>query len=154
MLSRSVYWVWFPLLTALFIIIRLLHHALADIWQSMVINCGFLLLQLVFVSAWFSLKKGSWVNITSQLLGWGDILFLLSIAFYLSVINFLFFYIASLIGGLVCWGIWQAITGKKDKHIPLAGIQAFIFTIFLANDWWLLHLNLTDDTWLLHLITK
>ena len=92
--------------------------------------------------------------ITTNLLGWGDILFLLSISFYLSVLNFLFFYIVSLVGALLIWVTWQAVSKEKNKQIPLAGLQALIFTVFLAGDWWFNSFTLTDDAWLLHLIIK
>lgn len=153
--SRSVYWILFPLLATLFINLRLLaHQPEAEIWHPALINCGFLLVQLLLVSAYFSLKKGYWVNITTQLLGWGDILLLICTALYLSVINFLFFYVFSLVVSLSFWLIWQLLVNKKSKEIPLAGLQAFIFTVFLASDWWYLHHNLTDDNWLLHLMIK
>ena len=153
--SRSVYWILFPLLTGLFIGIRLISQTLNwDAGQSLIINLGFLSLQFLLVSAWFSFKSGKWINITAQLLGWGDVLFLVSIAFYLSVLNFLFFYMISLVGVLVVWLIWQSIAGKTQKHIPLAGFQAILFMMFLANGWWLANYDMTHDDWLLQLITK
>ena len=95
-----------------------------------------------------------WVNIMANLLGWGDVLFLISIAFYLSTLNFLLFYMVSLVGSLLIWVIWQTIYITKNKHIPLAGLQALIFTVFLAGDWGLKYFSLVNDAWLLRLITK
>jgi hypothetical protein len=154
-LSRSVYWIVFPLLATLFVVLRLLsHQSLSAIWQPTIINSGFLMLQLLLVSAWFSLKQGVWINITTKLLSWGDILFLLCTAFYLSVTSFLFFYMTSLISVLIIWFVWQLISSKKDKQIPLAGFQALLLMLFLAGDWWVLQLHITNDDWLLNLILK
>ena len=155
MMSRSVYWALFPLLAILFILLRLLSHQyFADIGQSTLINLSFLAIQLLLVSAYFSLKKGWWVNITAGLLGWGDVLFLLCSAVYLSVLNFFLFYLLSLLTALLFWLTVQLIVNKKSRQIPLAGLQALFLAVCLAGDWWLMSVNLTDDTWLLHFILK
>lgn len=153
--SRSVYWFLFPALMGLFISVRLLRQGLfIEIWQPVLLNMTFLILQLLIVSVYFSIKNKHWINITTGLLGWGDILLLLSIACYLSVLNFLFFYMISLTGVLVIWLIWQLIAKQKNKQIPLAGIQSLIFAVFLATGWWCIPVNLTSDDWLLRLINK
>jgi hypothetical protein len=154
MRSRSVYWVLFPVLGLLFIVLSLQqHHLYTDLLQPTLINMGFLLLQFLLVSAYFSVKNSGWTNITASMLGWGDILFLLSIAFYLSVLNFLFFYIASLVIILLYWLSLRAFSAKKNKHIPLAGLQALLFAVFLTTDWWIKPVNITSDDWLLRIIT-
>jgi hypothetical protein len=153
--SRSVLWVLFPVLVVLLMILNFAQHRLfADARYTVLINIGFLSLQFLIVSAYFSIKNGHWINITADLLGWGDILFLLSIAFYLSVLNFLLFYIVSLVGVLLSWLAWLALSPGKDKHIPLAGLQALLFGLFLTTAWWIKPVNLTSDDWLLQLINK
>jgi hypothetical protein len=153
--SRAVYWFLFPILSILLIVLRFHHPFSWSDWEkSTLINAGFITVQLVFLTLYFSLKNRKWVNITTGLLGLGDILFLLSIAFYLSVLNFLVFYIASLICVLVLWLTLQGVSVKKYKYIPLAGFQSLIFMLFLACDWWLRSFDLTSDTWLLNLIAK
>jgi hypothetical protein len=153
--DRSVHWFLFPLLVVTITCIRLLNHfVLSEFEQSVIINIGFVVLQLLILTIYFSIKNKKWINITGQLLGLGDILFLLSISFYLSVLNFLFFYIVSLVGVLLLWVGWQAVSAKKNKFIPLAGFQSLILILLLASDWWYRSLDLTNDNWLLHLITK
>ncbi|MHB8209086.1 hypothetical protein [Mucilaginibacter sp.] len=153
--SRSVYWIVFPLLIVLFIISDLIKQkATGDLWLSVLLNLGFLVLQLLIITGWFSLKEKRWLNISANRLGWGDILFLVSISFYLSFVNFLFFHIVSLFAALTGWLIWQFFTNKKSKHVPLAGMQALAFGIFLSGDWWLLHFDMTNDTWLIQLLIK
>jgi hypothetical protein len=115
---------------------------------------SFIGMQLVILTLYFSVKNKKWINITSGLLGLGDILFLLSIAVYLSVLNFLFFYITSLIAVLFTWLIWQRVSAKKNKYIPLAGLQSLMAILFLLGDWWLRFFDLTNDAWLLNLVAK
>lgn len=153
--DRSVHWLLFPLLTAtLFLIRSRVNVNVIDILQLSFVNLGFLVLQLAILTVYFSLKNRQWINIADHLLGWGDILFLVSIAFYLSTLNYLFFYITSLSATLVIWLSWQALATKKNKFIPLAGLQCLIFILFLASDWWFKFFDLTNDAWLLHLITR
>lgn len=153
--ERAIFWFLFPVLIGLLVADRFLQHQdIAEMWQPVAINVGFLIVLLLLVSAWFSLKIGRWVNISNRLLGWGDMLFLLSIAFYLSVLNFQFFYVCSLVMVLLVWIIWQQFSKIKDKQIPLAGLQAIIFSVFLASDWWYTHINITNDDWLLRILMK
>ena len=154
-IGRSVYWIVFPVLTVLLITLRILQHQqIIEFWQPTSMNLLFLGLQLLIVSVWFSLRQGHWVDVTAKLIGWGDVLFLAAIAFYLSVLNFLFFYIGSLVIVLVLWLGIQFFISEKNKQIPLAGLQAFAFALFLSSDWWLMHINVTDDYWLQKLLIK
>ena len=151
--SRFVYWLVFPALVLEFILWHYLQQqSLKEIWQSILFNVLFLLLQLLLITIYFSLKSKRLINITSELLGLGDILFLLSMAFYFSVLNFMAFYLISLIESLITWLLWLTLTKHKNKHIPLAGIQALFLIIFLTLDWWILHFNIANDDWLLRLI--
>jgi hypothetical protein len=153
--ERAVYWFMFPVLMLLFLGLHWLQgNAFAEIRQSVSINIGFLAFQFLMVSAYFSVKHKKWTNITAGLLGLGDVLFLLTLCFYLSVLNFLFFYIASLVLVLLIWLVWQFFAKETDKQVPLAGLQALLFAVFSAACWWFWPLNLTSDEWLLKVIYK
>jgi len=153
--SRSVYWILFPLLLVLFIVSDLVRHELiVGLWLPTSLNLGFLALQLIIITCYFSLKEKRWVNVSINLLGWGDILLLVSISFYLSFANFLFFHVVSFVLTLTSWLIWQLFADKKSERIPLAGIQSLILAVFLSGDWWLYHVDATNDAWLLNLLIK
>ncbi|MEO7215168.1 hypothetical protein [Mucilaginibacter sp.] len=155
LIHRAVYWFLFPLLAALFLVLNVLDSIpLKEILLTTAINFVFLFLQWLLVSAYFSLKQKSWVNITAHLLGWGDVLFLLTLCFYVSVLNLLFFYMTSLVLILMIWAVGQKTSLIKSKKIPLAGLQSLIFALYLALDWCSSTVNLTNDYWLLHLMTK
>ncbi len=152
-LNRSVYWLLFPALALSFVVIHVLQNwSFREITLGLLINLVFFGVQLGIVTIYFSFKKKHWVNITSQMIGWGDILFLLCITIYFSVLNFLFFYLGSLILSLSIWLIWKSLFKIKDKQIPLAGLQALLLAVFLSTDWYCIHVNLTDDYWLLRVL--
>lgn len=155
MRDRSVYGFLFPVLMLLFLGLQLLQgNTLMGIGQSVGINIGFFAIQFFIVSAYFSVKHKKWTNLTAGLLGWGDVLFLLALCFYLSVLNFLFFYITSLVLVLVIWLVWQFFAKETSKQVPLAGLQALLFAVFSAACWWIWPLNLTSDDWLLKVMYK
>jgi hypothetical protein len=130
------------------------YHSLTTLWRTASINFVFLIIQLLLVSVYFSVKNNKWTPIYQSLLGAGDILFLMSIGVYFSVLNYLFFYIVSLIVVLLLWVPINLFVIKQKTTIPLAGLQALCFGLFLIADWGLKWFNLTDDTWLLNLIAR
>jgi hypothetical protein len=145
----------FPFLGASLAILHYLQvYTLHAFLQPVLINLGFIAVQLILVSIYFSVKHKKLVNITDQMLGLGDVLFLSCVVLYLSVLNFLFFYVLSLIVVLLAWLLWQTIATPKNKQIPLAGFQSLIFILFLMFDWWVRPFGLTNDNWLLNLIAK
>jgi hypothetical protein len=153
--SKSVYWILFPALSATFIGMHTLQNGWGTDWiKPALINIAFIALQLLVISIYFSVKSRNWVFITSGMIGWGDILFLLSIAFYLSTLSFLFFYITSLLAILIIYLAWTLFSKQTGKQIPLAGLQALLFAVFLSADWWLLQLNLSSDDWALNILEK
>lgn len=145
---RGVSWILFPLLGLTIISVRAFSApSLAFIGESLLVNMGFILVILALLVLYFLLKHRRFVNITDQYLGWGDILFLVVLALYLSILNFLLFFVISLLFAGVCHTIFVGF--HKDRHIPLAGFQALLFTLFLAADWWFFHWRITEDDWLL-----
>jgi hypothetical protein len=129
-------------------------QTLSEISMAILTNVCFLSIQLLLVCAWFSWRNGRWTNVTESLLGWGDILFLTSIAFGLSVFSFLFFYIISLAIISTYWAALQAIRKNDNLKVPLAGLQALLLALILSGDWWLFHVNLTNDDWAFKMISQ
>lgn len=149
---RAVYWWCFPVI---FVLLLVLTRENAD-WHSVVANSlynvAFLLLQLVVLTVYFSFRQRKLVIITKGLLGWGDILLLLCLAFYFSPLTYLLFYVSSLIIVL----LFTLLIRLKDKEagmkVPLAGLQALLFAILLVADWNSSFINTASDDWLLYLI--
>ena len=149
-LYRAVYWIVFPLLLPLMIVVAVKGHTIQDVIISSSYNIGFLLVQLILLFVYFSVKERRLVNITCGYLGWGDILFLLCIAFYLSPFNYLIFYIASLIV-VLCFSLTLSyLKSTKESKIPLAGLQAIMFSLLFLADWRMDIFNMTNDDWVLN----
>jgi hypothetical protein len=148
---RAVHWVLFPLLIIGLLSLKLLEGSDTSLAREQIaVNLSFLVLVLGVLTGYLSISRRRFINITLNLMGWADILFLAAIGFYLSVLNYVFFYIVSIPIVLILWLFYRLITGNKGKHIPLAGLQALLFIVFLAGDWWCFHIHITDDYWLLH----
>jgi hypothetical protein len=153
--SRLVLWTLFPALAAGLCLVHVLRTGSVNLlWFPLVCNMVLVIMMLLAVSLYVWITRKKFINIIDSLLGWADILFLVAIAFYFSVPNFLVFWIASMSFALLAWIIWQALAERKSKHIPLVGLQSIALVLFLSADWWLHLVNLTDDTWLLNLVSK
>jgi len=152
--KRSVYALWFPALWVLFVINHFLtKDTVGTVLQSVLLNLGFLGVQFLILTIYFSWKADARINITHSLIGWGDVLLLICIAFYLPVFNFVAFYVLSLIAVLLSWIVWLKVSQTTEKHIPMAGLQAAFFGGLLLYDWFSASIDLTTDTWLLHYLS-
>ncbi|MDP9080011.1 MAG: hypothetical protein M3O71_21505 [Bacteroidota bacterium] len=150
--ERAVFWILFPVLALSFLSYRLLRNdPVAAICQAALVNIGFIAVVFLLLTAYFSVKRRKWTNVTDGLLGLGDLLFLLALCFYFSILNFLLFYITSLILVLATWLIWRSVV-KNSNEVPLAGLQAVLLAILLGLSWWVLPVDLTNDNWILRLM--
>lgn len=125
---RAVSWVLFPMITLLFFLINSNESKLT----SVSFNLLFLAAQIFFLWLYFSLKHRKPVNIFSQYIGLGDVLFLCAITFYFSPINFLFFYISSLILIILYVLIQKLMFANSNNAIPLAGLQALLMCFIIG----------------------
>ncbi|MBB5440952.1 Flp pilus assembly protein protease CpaA [Pedobacter sp. AK017] len=127
---RAISWYLFPVLA---IVLLLLNPSLS--LQNCLLNIGFVAFVLVLLTAWFSLKQGSMVNLTRRHLGMGDILFLLCLALFFSPVDFFLFYLFSLL--LICMGTGAYLLLRRPANftIPLAGLQGFVLILLLLASW-------------------
>ncbi|MBB2143996.1 hypothetical protein GM921_00735 [Pedobacter sp. LMG 31464] len=146
---RAVYWWLFPLL---FILLALLGgglHQLSETTEKFISNLAFLTLQLFLLMIYFAIRHKKIINITKAYLGLGDILFLLVIGIYLSFLNFVLFYVASLMLIIIFELIKSKLLSSRNKKIPLAGYQSLFLCAYILVDQFTVRLNLTNDLWLL-----
>ncbi|TFF36209.1 prepilin peptidase [Mucilaginibacter psychrotolerans] len=152
--SRSIAWPLFPALAVLFVIIRF-----APRWSfsGMVIEVAGPLICLSFmltmVSLYISARYRKWIWITDEMLGWADVLFLACLAFYLPLLNYMLFFIASSIVILLSWLVYQLMSPVKSKFIPFAGCQALLLGGLLVISW-LSPFDITSDLWFIKLATR
>jgi hypothetical protein len=149
-LWRKVYVLVFPVMALLFVIAAFLNgRQLAEVVMTSLINLSFLVLQFLLLSVYFFIKNKRRVKLTGTQLGLGDIFFLLTIIVYFSALNFILFYVTSLIMSLLLWFIWRWLAANPGRHIPLAGLQALIMIGFLGWDFLERSVDLTNDAWLM-----
>jgi hypothetical protein len=176
--SRRVSWIFFPLLA----VAGMLHtfEGLHSWRQSLFYagcNATFLAIQLTVLMGYFFVR-GKMVGgtagrvrtirgIIDHQIGLGDILFLVAACFFFSPVNFISFYVYSLLLSLAIamgrmvvkrGGGWSGREagwkgGEAGWSIPLAGLQAvFLLLFFCAGA--LLHFSPLSDHWLLDKIFR
>ncbi len=151
--SREVHWLLFPLLAIAFMWMRFVSGGLPIAYfEGVLENNIFLALQGILLLCYFSLKNRRWTNITVELLGLGDILFLVSVTFCFSVVSYIVFYVLSLFLVMLIWLVWQALQKEKHGKIPLAGLQALLLACFLAIAWWVFPFNILNDDWIVRIV--
>ena len=146
---RAVYWICFPVLAVLLGIQKTIDNGFQSFLTESLFTGGFLLLQFLVLWLYFTIRYRKPINLTNGYLGWGDILFLLAACFYLSPLNYVVFYVGSLVVAIVYAITDRLIFKKDDLTIPLAGIQALLFVLLLIIAY-VLHLNFDQDSYTLY----
>lgn len=136
---RAISWITIPLLFSAFSIHSIFATDFNNFLQSFFFNAGFIFIQLLVVTAWFSLKSRAIINITIKYIGWGDILFFLVAAAVFSPVNFILFYLLSIFSTLVYaigFRFLKRSTGIENlpngSQIPLAGAMALLLFVFYS----------------------
>lgn len=146
---RAVYWWCFLILAIVMFTLKYRLSGFEQVIAHAGYGTGFLMFQLGILWLYFSLKKKKAVNLTGEYLGWGDILFLVAIAFYLSPGNYVIFYVISLMTVLLYALINTLLSSKeRNPHIPLAGLQAALLVVLIIIDYSSSKFMLYDDSWL------
>jgi hypothetical protein len=96
------------------------------------INFIIIIVHFLILTAYFSLKEKRVIDLKKNYLGKGDIVFLISISFLLSPVNFVLFFFTSLIFSLLTTLIVRLFIPDKFITIPLAGLQSLFLIFVLA----------------------
>lgn len=129
---RAVYWLCFPFLCFLFLAIKQQQGILAELLAQVFYNLLFLSSQLLLLWVYLSIKNRRAVYMTQQYLGWGDILFLITLSLYLSPANYVLFYVGSLMVIISFLLVQRKIQTKTNPEIPLAGMQAMLLLLLIS----------------------
>ena len=109
-----------------------------EMFFNAVMNLFFLLVVLLCVTLYFSLKSKKLISVFDVFVGWGDVLFLVALVPLFHPLDYVLFYTLSTIVSL-----FVALV-MKGKEIPFAGIlSALLLFVFVAG--WL-----SDTMWLMH----
>jgi hypothetical protein len=142
---RAISWWSFPLLSMAAAGIDYGNLRVSDI----VINSCFTLVQLMMLSLYFSIKEKSIINITQKYLGWGDILLWVVSCLLFSPLNFIAFFIVSLVFTMMVVIGWKLTKIKPAMiTVPLAGIQAVALLLVLLINVLSNRFQFRDDGWI------
>jgi hypothetical protein len=147
---RAVTWWCFPVLFLLLSAQYWLSSRWQDWFPILLLNIGFVSVQLALVSLYFSLKHRKWVLLTNGFLGLGDVLFFICFCGAMSTPFFVAFYITSLIGSLLLSALIPPI---RKNGIPLAGLQALFLIPVLVYSY-VQGINLTEESVLIVLVNE
>ncbi|MCH2045461.1 MAG: hypothetical protein MK212_15190 [Saprospiraceae bacterium] len=98
-------------------------------------NLSFILVQLILLSIYFSIKHRQWINISKDYLGLGDILFFIPLSLLFSPFYFVVFFVLSLSLILSIVLIRQVFFVKAQANIPLAAALSLTLLLFLSLEY-------------------
>jgi predicted neutral ceramidase superfamily lipid hydrolase len=150
--QRQISWFFIPLLFVGFMYKECYSDGGAI--KDLMLNIGFVLIQLVVLTAYMSVKNKKIVNVINSYLGIGDILFFAVLCAAFSPINFLVFYLCSIVLTLIGYLIYNAIIKSSQKEIPLAGAMASGMMMLMIANFFLPKMNLYNDTFFISCFIK
>lgn len=142
---RAVYWWLFPLLLMALAMIKIKENNWSSLSNDLLYNGLFLGGQILFLTLYFSIKERRRVNIFKAYFGLGDLFFLCCITVYFSFLNYILFYIISLLAIILLTLFTQVMLKKTNPKIPLAGWQAILLLVFLVVDGYGRKIDFTTD---------
>jgi len=130
--TRVVIWVFFPILFVLLLGLSLMQFSVKDVFINKILfNTLLLIITASGMVLYFSLKGKSFKTVKSEMIGLGDVLFLLAITPFFDPFSFCFFIVfgslISIIGNLV----FDYFNKEKSPNIPFAGNLALILSIMI-----------------------
>ena len=117
-------------------------------------NAAFIMVQLICLTIYFSIKNKKFQNIIDSYLGLGDVLFFVVVGTVFSPLNFIAFYLCSMIVTLLAIIAYNSFSSKQTKDIPLAGAMAAALMILLFITWAVPGVDLYNDGYLLNILHK
>jgi hypothetical protein len=131
--ERQVHWSYFPILAGAGGVHAYEElHSMEKLAMYAGCNLAFLMIQFLLLKSYFFIRQTAMVSIIDRKIGWGDILFLLAAAFFFSPLNFIWFYLSSLLFSLMVSLLWSTYRRSALRSIPLAGLQSVFLLLFIG----------------------
>jgi len=118
---------WWTLPLVVFLSFLLENRPFDNVFSQAFINMIFILINLIVITIYFSIKNSRLVSVINSQLGIGDVFLFVVFCFMFSVLNYILFFLLSMLLSVLYGVIFQKFT--KQKTIPLAGIMAFLFIV-------------------------
>lgn len=151
--QREISWFFIPLLLAGFIYTAMYKENAGIAFKYILFNLSFIIIQLVLLTIYMSVKNKKLVNIVNTYIGIGDILFFAVIAAAFSPFNFIVFYLISTILTLLGFALFNLLKGSS-REIPLAGAMAGAMMILMIMNFCVPELNFYNDDFFISCFTK
>ncbi|KQR70888.1 hypothetical protein [Pedobacter sp. Leaf176] len=132
---RAVHWWLFVLLFSGLGLVTFLNFGFRISMERTMQNSVFVVLQVLSLSIYFSLKKGKRVNIFKGYFGLGDLCFLMAMSIYLPLLSYVLFYVGSLLLVILVTVFRNAFLKQNSLKIPLAGYQAICLLMLMILDY-------------------
>lgn len=95
---------------------------------------GFILINIICLTLYFSVKNKQFVNPIDSKIGLGDIVFFLVIAPLFYIKAYILFFVTGMLFSLLLYGVFIRFREKQKKTIPLAGyLSIYLGMILLSN---------------------
>jgi len=145
--ERAVVSILFPVLFFLIGIYVVLKNGLQITLLQTVLNLVLILFFSVSLFLIYGIREKSFKRIINKKLGMGDLVFWASVTPLFSVLNFVLWFISSLVFTLIAYLCFTLIyKQKKDEFkIPLAGFQALFLAAMLIINERFFHWNFSVD---------
>ena len=132
--SREISWFLIPLLLIGFAVYGLQQIRMEEFATYFGINLMLVMLNLLCVTLFISLKEKKPTNILKHHLGLGDVLFFLVLTLVFSPFNFIFFYLGSILLTALIYGGLIVFNKKKKVLVPLAGAMSLMLIVTMLID--------------------
>ena len=130
---RAISWIAPVAVLGLLIFKGLMNLPIIKLGSIFLINELILFIQFSILIIYFRMKgysfKGFWQNV----MGTGDLLFLVCISAAFAPFNFILFLLAGLIFTMIGYGIMMLLKIGKEKAIPFAGLLAVFMILLLIT---------------------
>jgi len=95
-------------------------------------SSGFLLINFMCIVVYFSMKKSTLINPFKNLIGLGDLIFLIGVIPMFSFRNYILFFITGMLFTLLLYAVFYK--RYTQKAIPLAGYLSIYAVLLLISD--------------------
>lgn len=145
---REISWLLIPFLLCSFLAKGICLISSQQLIAYTLYNVGFIAIQLLVLTAYMSVKNKKLTNIVNSYLGLGDVLFFIVICVAFSPVNFIFFYVLSLLFTLGGFIAYNFVVKKAKKEIPLAGAMAMVMITLILINQWMKQFNFYNDDYI------
>lgn len=148
---RAISWWLIPVLFGMLAYTNIQRASLEIVLENLMLNFGFIAIQLGALYIYFSIKNRCFVNIINTYLGSGDVLFFVVLAVSFSFLNYIVFQVVSFLLVAIGFGIVKMIKRNSSPEIPLAGGMSLVLILsFIIGE--IKTISFYDDLFLLNLI--